>query len=162
MGVPTVLLGLIGYALFSRRGPLGPLDLLYTPGAIILCELLLALPMIVALAHSAAAAVDPLARETALTLGGGRWRALTVVASEARSGVAAAVLAAFGRVATELGIALMVGGNLKGQTRTLTTAIALETSRGDFARAVALGTILLALAGLAAAGSLVCERRGEG
>ena len=146
MSVPTVFLGVVCYALFSRRGPLGPLEILYTPWAIIAGEFLLALPLITSLSHGAFANLDPRVAETAKILGANRiQRALTYI-SEARVGVVLAVLVAFSRCVTELGIAMLVGGNLKGQTRTLPTATALETNQGDFSRAMAMGLLLLLLA----------------
>jgi tungstate transport system permease protein len=146
MAVPTVFLGVIGYALLSRRGPLGPAELLFTPWAIVLGELLLALPITLSMTHGAVRALDPRAAQTARTLGAGAWRRGVTYLSEARLGVMLAVLNAFARCVTELGIALMVGGNLLGQTRTLATAVALETGKGEFGRALAMGLVLLAVA----------------
>ncbi len=146
MAVPTVFIGVVCYALFSRRGPLGPLELLYSPWAIIVGEFLLALPIVVAITHGAMKALDPRVMETALTLGAGpfsRWRTYI---SEARVGVVLAILTAFARCVTELGIAMMVGGNIKDRTRTLATATALEVGKGEFARGIAMGFLLLAIA----------------
>jgi tungstate transport system permease protein len=146
LGVPTVFLGLICFGLFARRGPLGPLDLLYTPTAIVFGETLLALPIIVALTHGALTALDPRVSETSRTLGAGRLRRLLTDFSEARTGLILAVLTAFARCSTELGIAMMVGGNLKDRTRTLATATALEAGKGEFAVGLAMGGLLLLLA----------------
>jgi len=146
MAVPTVFVGVVCYALFSRRGPLGPLELLYSPWAIIIGELLLAFPIITAITHGAVKALDPRVAETALTLGAGRFRRWRTYISEARVGVVLAILTAFGRCVTELGIAMMVGGNIKDRTRTLATATALETGKGEFARGIAMGALLLAIA----------------
>ena len=146
MAVPTVLIGLVVYALLSQRGPLAALHLLYTPAAMALGEALLALPLVVALARAAVETLDPRARETAVTLGAGRWRTILVLAREASPAIGAAILSAFGRVVSELGIALMVGGNIRGETRTLTTAMTLATQQGDFALAVTLGGVLLGVA----------------
>ena len=146
LSVPTVLIGLVCYALFSRRGPLGGLDLLYTPWAIVVGELLLALPIVVTWTHGAVCGLDPRVAETALTLGAGPARRWRTYLSEARLGIALALLTAFARCVTELGIAMMVGGNVKFRTRTLTTATALETARGEFERGVAMSLILLVLA----------------
>jgi len=146
MAMPTVVLGILGYALFSRRGPLGTADLLYTPWAIVFCELLLALPIIISISHGAIKALDPKVGHTALTLGASVLRRCWTYLSEARIGVVLAVLTAFARVVTELGIALMVGGNISGHTRTLTTAIALETGKGEFGRGLAMGGVLLIMA----------------
>lgn len=146
MAMPTVVLGVLGYALFSRRGPLGPAELLYTPWAIVIGELVLALPITVSLTHGAVSALDPRVSETARTLGAGLIRRWWTYLSEARIGVMLAVLNAFARCATELGVALMLGGNLAGHTRTLPTAIALETGKGEFGRGLAMGCILLVVA----------------
>ncbi len=151
MAVPTVFVGVVCFALFSRRGPLGSLELLYTPWAIVAGEFLLAWPIVVAISHGAVASLDPRVDETARMLGAGRLRRWATLVSEARIGVALAVLTAFARCVTELGIAVIVGGNIKYRTRTLSTATALETSRGDFGRALAMGCILLAISLVAAA-----------
>jgi tungstate transport system permease protein len=146
MAMPTVLVGLLVYALLSRQGPLGMLGLLYTPAAMIAGEAVLALPLVVALSRGAVENLDPRARETAVTLGASRVRTILVLAREASPALAAAVLSAFGRVVSELGIALMVGGNIRGETRTLTTSMTLATARGDFELAAALGGVLLVVA----------------
>lgn len=146
LGVPTVFLGLLCYGMLARRGPLGPLDLLYTPAAIVIGETLLALPIVVALTHGALATLDPRIPETARTLGAGPIRRLLTYLSEARTGLILAILTAFTRCSTELGIAMMVGGNIKDRTRTLSTATALETGKGEFAVGLAMGGLLLLLA----------------
>jgi len=146
MSFPTVLVGLLVYGLFSRRGPLGAWDQLFTPQAIVVGEFLLALPMIVALGETAVSSLDPRFLETSRALRLSRVRTMSLALFEAREGFVVALLAAFARCVTELGVALLVGGNLRDETRTLTTAIALETSRGDFERAVRLGWVLVALA----------------
>ncbi|MAV37187.1 MAG: tungstate transporter permease [Planctomycetaceae bacterium] len=146
MSIPTVLIGLVCYALFSRRGPLGGLDLLYTPWGILAGECALALPIIVTWTHRALCGLDRRAAETAWTLGASRMRRGWLLLSEARVGIALALLTAFARCLTELGIAMMIGGNVKYRTRTLTTATALETARGEFDRGVAMSTILLLVA----------------
>ena len=146
MAFPTVFIGMVCYALFSRRGPLGPLELLYTPWAIVVGEFLLALPLVVSISQGAVRSLDPRVGETACTLGAGllmRWRTYV---SEARVGITLAVLTGFSRCVTELGIAMMVGGNIRDRTRTLATATALETAKGEFARGMAMGFILLAIA----------------
>lgn len=146
IALPTVFVGMVCYALFSRRGVLGPLELLYSPWGIVSGELLLALPIVVGITHGAVRSLDPRVGETALTLGARPLqRGLTFV-SEARVGVMLAVITAFARCVSELGIAMIVGGNIKDQTRTLATATALETGKGEFARGMAMGTILLAIA----------------
>ena len=146
MALPTVFVGVVCYAIFSRRGPLGPLDILYTPWAIVCGEFLLALPLVVSISHGAIKSLDRRVGETARTLGAGLFRRWWTYLSEARIGVTLAVLTAFSRCVTELGIAMMVGGNIKDRTRTLATATALETGKGDFGRGMAMGLILLAIA----------------
>ena len=146
MSLPTVLIGLLCYGAFSRRGPLGGFDLLYTPWAIMIGEFCLALPIIVTWTHSAVSGLDPRVAETARTLGAGWLRRWRTSLSEARLAITLALLTAFARCIAELGIAMMVGGNIKHQTRTLTTATALETARGEFDRGVAMSLILLVLA----------------
>ena len=148
MSIPTVLIGLVCYAMLSRRGPLGALDLLYTSWGIVVGEFCLALPIVVTWTHGAMSGLDPRVAETATTLGAGlglRWRTFL---SETRLGVALACLTAFSRCFTELGIAMMVGGNVKYHTRTLTTATALETARGEFDRGVAMSLILFFMAAI--------------
>jgi tungstate transport system permease protein len=146
LSLPTVVVGLFLYSLLSRRGPLGPLSLLFTPSAMVIGQFILATPIIVALTISAIQSMDPRAKMTAMTLGAGAVRTALTVLSEARFALTAAVIAGFGRVIAEVGTAMMVGGNIKGYTRTMTTAIALETSKGEFAFALSLGFILLAVA----------------
>ncbi|NIA06946.1 MAG: ABC transporter permease subunit [Actinobacteria bacterium] len=146
MAVPTVVIGLLLYGLLSSTGPLGELAILYTRRAIIIGEFALALPIIVALFSSATASLEPKMEMTARTLGAGRLRIFWTVICEARVALIAVTMAAFGRICSELGIAMMVGGNIKYYTRTMTTAIALETAGGDFALALALGLILVLIA----------------
>jgi tungstate transport system permease protein len=162
MSFPTVVVGLLVYGFLSRSGPLGSLGLLYTPQAIVTGEVLLAFPLVVALGASAVGALDPRFRDTARSLRLGRGRTVMLAVSEARDGFTAAILVAFARCVTELGVALLVGGNLRGSTRTLTTAIALETSRGDFARGVRLGLVLVGIALLVNIAVAVAFRRAEG
>ncbi len=146
VGFVTVVVGLLLYGLLSRRGPLGGLEWLYTWQAIVVGDVVLALPIAAALAAAAVQGVDPRIRRTAETLGAGRWRTAWTVAREARFALAAVITTAFGHVVAEIGSAMTVGGNIRGQTRTLTTAVALYTSQGDFGLALALGLILLLLA----------------
>jgi tungstate transport system permease protein len=146
MALPTVFVGMVCYALFSRRGVLGPLELLYTPWGVVCGELLLAVPIIVGITHGAVKSLDRRVGETARTLGASPVRRGLTYISEARIGVMLAVLTAFARCVTELGIAMIVGGNIKDRTRTLATATALETGKGEFARGLAMGTILLLVA----------------
>ena len=146
MAVPTVFVGIVCYALFSRRGPLGPFDLLYTPWVIVVGEFLLALPIVLCITHGAVQALDARVGETALTLGAGPLRRWRTYISEARVGVMLGILTAFARCVTELGIAMIVGGNIKERTRTLATATVLETGMGEFGRGLALGFLLLMIA----------------
>jgi tungstate transport system permease protein len=146
LAFPTVVVGLLLYGLLSRRGPLGGLGWLYTWQAIVVGDVLLAFPIAAALSAAAVQGVDPRIRRTAETLGAGRWRTAWTVAREARFGLAAVITAAFGQVVAEVGAAMIVGGNIRGATRTLTTAVALYTAQGDFGLALALGIILLGMA----------------
>jgi tungstate transport system permease protein len=146
LAFPTVVVGLLVYGLLSRRGPLGGLGWLYTWQAIVVGDVLLALPIAAALSAAAVQGVDPRVRRTAQTLGAGRWLTAWTVSREARFALAAVITAAFGQVVAEIGAAMMLGGNIRGSTRTLTTAVALSTSQGDFGLAVALGLLLIAIA----------------
>lgn len=146
LALPTVVVGLLIYLLLTRQGPLGGLGQLFTWRAIVAAEVVLALPIAASLSAAAVQQVDPRVRRTALTLGAGPWRAAWAVAREARFGLGAAVAVAFSRVLSEVGAVLIVGGNIRGETRTLTTAITLATSQGNFTFAISLGLVLLALA----------------
>lgn len=146
LALPTVVVGLAIYLLLSRHGPLGAFGLLFSWPAVVIAEIILALPIAASLSAAAIQSLDPRVRRTALTLGAGPLRAAWAVASEARLALLATVAVAFGRVLSEVGAALIVGGNIRHETRTLTTAITLATSQGSFALAVALGLVLLALA----------------
>jgi tungstate transport system permease protein len=146
MAFPTVVVGLLVYSFISRQGPLGPLGLLFTPRAMVIGQFILATPIIVALTISATQGIDPRVKLTAMTLGAGPLRTALTILSEARFALMAAVVAGFGRVIAEVGCAMMVGGNIRGYTRTMTTAIALETAKGEFAFGLALGFILLVVA----------------
>lgn len=146
MALPTVVVGLLGYAFLSRRAPLGFLDLIFSPHAVILGEFLLSLPVITNLTVSAVQAVDKRAYLTAQTLGASRWMVAWTVLMEARFALLAAIIAGFGRAVSEVGSAMMLGGNIRYYTRTMTTAIALEVSKGEFGFGLALGFFLLAVA----------------
>ncbi len=146
LAVPTTAIALVLYLLLSRRGWFGPLGLLFTPTAVILGQTLVALPVLVMCTADAAAALDPRVHWTARTLGAPPLRRAIWYAGEVRGSLLAGLLAAFGRAAGELGAALILGGNIKGETRTLTTSITLETARGEFERAVALGLLLVVFA----------------
>jgi tungstate transport system permease protein len=146
MALPTVVVGLLVYAFIARQSLLGPMGLLFSRKAMIIGEVILGLPIVVALTSTAITSLDKSVRETAITLGAGRLRVATTVMWEGRFALMAAVAAAFGRLIGEVGISMILGGNIAGRTRNITTAIALETSRGEFAFAMALGIILLCVA----------------
>ena len=146
LALPTVVVGLIVYSLISRRGPMGVFGILYTPSAMIIGQFVLATPIIIALTYSAVQGIDKRVRNTSLTLGATESQSAWMVIKEARYAVLAAVITGFGRVIAEVGAAMMLGGNIKGSTRTMTTAIALETSKGEFGFGIALGIILLIIA----------------
>lgn len=147
LGLPTVTLGLVMYLLLSRSGPLGFLRLLYTPTAIVLSQALLITPILVSFVVGAVEAVDPDIKSLALTLGATETGAKLTVLGESLEGVLLAVTAGFSRAIAELGVALMVGGNIRGATRVLTTYIALETGRGGTALSIALALVLLIIVG---------------
>ena len=140
---PTVVVGLLLYLLLSRAGPFGSWHLLFTQGAMIIGQIIIAFPVVVAFTLSAVQGADPRAHETAVSLGAGTARAALTTLLEVRFGVMAAVFNAFGRVFSEIGCSLMVGGNILGLTRNIPTAIALETSKGEFAQGIALGFVLM-------------------
>jgi len=148
MAVPAVLIGLLVYGLVSRRGPLGSFGLLFTPGAMVLAQALLAFPLMTALSLAALKGVAREARDLALSLGADRRQLAAAVIRQGRFAFLTAIIAGFSRVIGETGMTLMVGGNIKGQTRVLTTAISLETMKGNFEIGIALGIVLL-LAALA-------------
>ncbi len=146
LALPTVVIGLVVYSFISRRGIFGPLELLYTQKAIIIGQFILIIPLVITLTIAAISKIDRRYRRTALTLGANRYQVAWVILKEARFGITAAVIAAFGRVIAEVGISMMLGGNAKGFTRTMTTAMALEYDKGEFVLAVALGIILMSIA----------------
>jgi tungstate transport system permease protein len=146
MAIPAVVVGLTVYLCLSRSGPLGDLKLLFTQQAMIIGQILLCFPLLVAMSHAAFQSGDQRAWETAVTLGANPWRAMRTVMYEVRFGLLAATIASFGRVIAEVGCSMMVGGNILHHTRNIPTAIALETSKGAFAQGIALGAVLLALA----------------
>ena len=146
LSVPAVVVGLTLYILLSRQGPLGEWRLLFTQSAMVVGQIVLAFPILVAMGHSALQAADKRAWETARTLGAGPLRAFYTVMREARFGLMAALLAGFGRIVAEVGASMMLGGNILHYTRNIPTAIALETSKGEFAQGIALGIVLLTLA----------------
>ena len=144
--MPTVFVGLLVFIALSRAGPLGGLELLFTPTAIVIGEVILISPILLGLTISALGAVPPDIRDTATSLGATRLQTMLAVAREARHGVATGVLMAYGRAVSEVGVALMVGGNIRGFTRTLTTAMSLETSMGNIEFSMALGLVLMSIA----------------
>jgi len=143
IGIPTVVLGLALFLIFSRGGPLGFLGLLYTPGAIILGEAVLVTPILISIATTAIEAVDPEIMNLAKTLGASESQASIAVLREALNGVLLSNIASFNRAVAELGVALLVGGNIAGLTDVLTTAISRYTARGDLDLAIALGILLM-------------------
>jgi tungstate transport system permease protein len=145
MGLPPVVVGLAVYLLLSRTGPLGFLGWLFTPPALVVAQTVIALPLITGITMAAVASVPAELYLQVRALGASRWQARWAILREARSGVLVALAAGFGRIISEVGAALMVGGNIEGHTRVLTTAIVLETSKGQFALALALAGWLLAL-----------------
>ena len=146
MAMPTVVIGLLLYGMFSRLGPLGHLELLYTPTAIIIAESILIFPIMMNLAIAAVNSADPRLIPTLVSLGAKSTSLTVQVAKQTRFVMLAAVITGFGRAIGEVGAAMMLGGNIEGYTRTMTTAIALETSKGEFEMGLALGTLLLAIA----------------
>ena len=146
LALPTVVIGLLVYSFISRRGIFGPLELLYTQTAIIIGQVILITPLITSLTIAAISRIDTRYRKTALTLGATKLQMAIVIIKEARYGICAALIAAFGRVIAEVGISMMLGGNAKGFTRTMTTAMALEYDKGEFVLAVALGITLMTIA----------------
>jgi len=146
LALPTVFIGLLVYAFLSQRGPLGDWGLLFTIKGIAIGQAILALPVVIALTASAVESLDRSLRLTLMSLGASRKELFFSTLWEARFGILAAAVNASGRVLTEVGISMMVGGNIKWHTRTITTAIALETNKGQFAMGIALGLVLLAMA----------------
>lgn len=146
MGLPPVVVGLAVYLLLSRSGPLGGLGWLFTPPAMMVAQTIIALPLVIGLTMTGLEAVDPQLRLQIRALGADRCQEVWALLGEARAGVIAAVVAGFGGIISEVGAAMLVGGNIEGQTRVLSTAIILETRIGEFGLALALGGVLLALA----------------
>ena len=145
MGLPPVVVGLLVAILLWRSGPLGRLDLIYTPGAMVIAQTVIAAPIVTGFSAAALRSLNPKLRPQLYALGASRLQMLWLVLRETRLPLLAAVMAGFGAAISEIGASLMVGGNLAGETRVLTTAVVLETSRGEFAPAIALSLILLAL-----------------
>lgn len=146
MALPPVVVGLAVSISLWRSGPLGFLNLIYTPGAIVIAQVIIAAPVVTGLTAAALQQLDPRLRLQLLGLGASRWQMIWWLWREARLPLLAALMAGFGSVISEVGASMMVGGNLRGETRVLTTAIVLETGKGEFAVAIALSIILLLLA----------------
>lgn len=146
MGLPPVVVGLFVFLFLSRYGPLGRLQLLYTPPAMVIAEVVIATPLVIGVTLAAIQALDPRVRLQILSLGANRWQLFWTLVKEARLSLLAAIAAGFGAIISEIGAVLMVGGNIKGYTRVLTTAIVLETRQGNLSLAIALSLILLSLA----------------
>jgi len=146
MALPTVVVGLVVYGLLSRQSPLGPLGLLFTPVAMMIGQIVLATPIIAHYTVSAASGADARILPTLRTLGAGPLESAWQMLLEVRFVILAGVVAGFGRIIAEVGVAMMLGGNIRGYTRTMTTAIALETGKGEFAFALALGLVLMCVA----------------
>ena len=145
MGVPPVVVGLLVYLVLSRSGPLGSLGWLFTPSAMIAAQTLIALPLVIGLTMIAVMSIDPDMRRQVTALGATRVQTAWTILMEARIGVTAAIVAAFGGIISEVGAVMLVGGNIAGETRVLTTAIVLDTRQGEFSLAMALGIILITL-----------------
>jgi tungstate transport system permease protein len=159
MGLPPVVVGLFLYLILSRSGPLGFMGLLYTPSAMVIAQTILAFPIVASLSHSAFVNVDPVIKQASITLGATPFQVMLNIMREARYGIMSGVIAAFGRVMAEVGAILVVGGNIAGYTRVMTTTIALETDKGNFELAIALGIILLMLSLIINMGLYLVQRR---
>ena len=160
MALPPVVVGLFVAMLLWRSGPLGGLSLMYTPQAMVIAEVIIATPVMLGLTVAALGQLDPRLRLQLLGLGASRWQATWWLWREARLPLLAALMAAFGAVISEVGAAMMVGGNIRHETRVLTTSIVLETGKGEFGAAIALGIVLLALAFLVNAILTRAQHRG--
>ncbi len=146
MGMPPVVVGLVVAVFLWRSGPLGGLNLIYTPTAMVAAQLLIAVPLVIGISLAAIQAINPRLLDQIVALGANRIQFLWLIIREARLGLLAALMAGFGAVISEVGAAIMVGGNIAGETRVLTTATVLEAGRGNFEVAIALGVMLLVMA----------------
>jgi tungstate transport system permease protein len=158
LGLPPVVVGLAVYLLLSRSGPLGALGILFTPAAMVIAQTVLGMPIVIALVHRAAVGLWATYGDSLLMDGASRWRTIGPLMSMGRDGLLTAFLAAFGRAIAEVGAIIIVGGNIRGYTRTMTTTIVLETNRGDLSLALALGMILITLSMSVSAVSLLFGR----
>lgn len=161
MGLPPVVVGLWVSILLWRYGPLGFLHLMYTPAAMVIAQTIIAIPIVAGFTMAGIGQLDPGLRLQMLALGASWWQMLWILLREARLSVAAAVIAGFGRVISEIGASMMVGGNILGQTRVLTTATALEVSRGNFGMAIALSIILLGISYVVTSGLTYLQHKGR-
>jgi len=159
LGLPSVVVGLVAYLLLSRAGPLGALGLLFTWQGMVFAQVLLTLPIVVIFTFRATETYWSDYRDSAFVLGASRLDCIRLLIASARAGLVTVFLAAFGRAIAEVGAIMMVGGNIRGHTRTMTTTIALETSRGDLALALGLGLILVVLTLLVSSVAFVLNRR---
>ncbi|MBU0979204.1 MAG: ABC transporter permease [Nanoarchaeota archaeon] len=146
MGLPPVVVGLFVYLILSASGPLGFMQLLYSPAAMIIAQLIIVIPIIAAISYNSISSLDSRLKETAVSLGANNLQAMWLLIMEARKGIVTSIIAGFGAAISEVGAIFIVGGNIRFHTRALTTAIMLETRRGQFELAIALGIILLAMA----------------
>ncbi len=150
MGFPPVVVGLFVYLVLSRSGPLGQLNsplipALFTPGAMVVAQCIISFPLVAGFTMAAVMGVDPQLRQQVQALGATAWQSVWAVLTEARGGVVVSIIAGFGSIISEVGAVMLVGGNIEGRTRVLTTAIVLETRKGNFDLAIAIGIVLLAL-----------------
>jgi tungstate transport system permease protein len=161
MGAPPVVVGLIVSVFLWRSGPLGFMHLMYTPYAIVVAQCVISLPIITGFTMASIQQIDPRLLIQLVALGASRWQLLWLLVKDTRLPLLAAVMAGFGSIISEVGAAMMVGGNIEGQTRVLTTAIVLENSKGDFGLAIALGIILMALVYLVNLGLTMIQQRSK-
>ena len=161
LGLPPVVVGLAVYLLLSRSGPLGSFGILFTPTAMVIAQCALGTPIVIALVHRMAVGLWAAYGDALLVDGAARWRAVVPLMRMGPEGLLTAFLAAFGRAIAEVGAIIIVGGNIEGFTRTMTTAIALETSKGDLPLAIGLGLVLIAIVILINACAWLLRRAGE-
>jgi len=161
MALPPVVVGLVVAMTLWRSGPLGSLRLIYTPAAIIIAQTVISAPVVMGLTAAALAALDPRLQQQLLGLGASRLQMIWYLWREARLPLLAALMAGFGSVISEVGASMMVGGNIRGQTRVLTTAIVLETSKGEFEKALALSALLLTLTYLINLALTLIQQKGK-
>jgi len=161
MGAPPVVVGLIVTVFLWRNGPLGMLHLMYTPSAMVIAQCIISLPIITGFTLASIQQIDPKLRLQILALGASRWQLLWLLVRDTRLPLLAAVMAGFGSIISEVGASMMVGGNITGQTRVLTTAIVMENSKGDFGLAIALGIILMILVYLVSMALTIVQQRSK-